>query len=123
MIPGRDGPGGGWSTTGRLGPGGLHSLHVVAVMKLERNWRERTVKLRAHSPNPRAGESVQDIALRDPDSCVIGEIVRGHLTEFLERASDDSDGQTVPAFVQRELKARSECGDFVHGFFRLQCDS
>jgi hypothetical protein len=63
------------------------------------------------------------IAPRDPDSCVITELVRDPFAEFLERACDDTDGQTVPAFVQRALKALSECGEFVAGFLRLRCDS
>jgi hypothetical protein len=49
-----------------------------------------------------------DIAPQDPESCVIGEIIRAHLHEFLEQATNDSDGQTIPAFVQRELRALSQ---------------
>ncbi|MFT5434886.1 MAG: hypothetical protein ACI9OJ_005602 [Myxococcota bacterium] len=57
-----------------------------------------------------------DIAPRDPDSCVISEIVRGHLAEFLKRVRDDTHGQTIPDFVQRELRALSRCSDFTQGF-------
>jgi ribosomal protein S27E len=65
--------------------------------------------------------SPHDIAPRDPDSCVVSDIVRSHLAEFLERVSCDTDDQSIPAFVQRELKALSECGDFTRGFLRLRC--
>lgn len=66
-------------------------------------------------------DSAHDIAPREPDSRVIAEIGRDHLTEFLERASGNtrSPDHRVLRFVQRELNALSECGELFDGFLRL----
>lgn len=56
-----------------------------------------------------------------PGNGVLGDLVRDHLDELLDRVAEDTSGRTLPAFAVRELRRLSECSDFVHGFARYRC--
>ena len=56
-----------------------------------------------------------DIAPRDSETCVIADLLRYNLDDFLTQASEGSDSGPLPGFVERELRAISQCGDFVRG--------
>jgi hypothetical protein len=58
---------------------------------------------------------------RDPNDCVVQQVLRRHLDEFLARVREEADRE-LPAFVVHQLRALSTCGDFTHGFIRLRCD-
>jgi hypothetical protein len=49
-------------------------------------------------------------------------LVREHLAEFLEHASDTYE-RGLPRYVVGELEAYLRCGVFAHGFIRCHCDA
>jgi hypothetical protein len=64
-----------------------------------------------------------DVARRDPSRSVVNRVLREHLETFLARFVDTHGGRTLPAHVERELRAAITCGDLAHGFWRVRCQS
>jgi hypothetical protein len=60
-------------------------------------------------------------ARRIAEDTVLYETVRCQLETFLARAQ--TSGRSVPAFVERELRAVLQCGILAHGFVRVRCDA
>lgn len=56
------------------------------------------------------------------DSTLV-QILRTHLDEFLERTEGGDPDWSLPRFVERQLRAMVDCGDFTKGFVRLECCS
>lgn len=57
---------------------------------------------------------------RDPQDSPLVRVLRAHLDDFLERVRGEAGG--LPAFVERQLRALIDCGDFCRGFLRAECD-
>jgi len=57
---------------------------------------------------------------RDPQESVLVSVLEEHLDAFLQQVRDDTE-RSLPAFVERELRAIAACGDFTRGFLRLRC--
>jgi hypothetical protein len=60
---------------------------------------------------------------RRTQNTTVVRVLKDHLDEFIARASDDSSQWRLPAFVADRLQAMTRCGDFLHGFVRLECTS
>ncbi len=64
---------------------------------------------------------------RRPEATALYQIVQQHLQTFCARVAaataGDTDHQTLPAFVERELRAFLSCGVLARGFCRLHCDA
>ena len=58
-------------------------------------------------------------ARRVPEETILYDTVRDQLETFLGCA--EAAGRSVPAFVERELRAYLKCGILAHGFVRLEC--
>ncbi|MEZ6018357.1 MAG: transposase zinc-binding domain-containing protein, partial [Planctomycetota bacterium] len=58
---------------------------------------------------------------RDPSRSVVNRVLREHLETFLLRLTDEHGGRSLPAYVERELRAVIACGDVAHGFCRVRC--
>jgi hypothetical protein len=57
---------------------------------------------------------------RRPHETVLYRLVREHLGEFLQHASDTYVGP-LPKYVESEFRKYLECGDFARGFVHVQC--
>ncbi len=57
---------------------------------------------------------------RDTQNSVLVGLLREHLDAFVLHSCADG-GPGLPAFVERQLRAMIECGDFTRGFVRLEC--
>jgi hypothetical protein len=55
------------------------------------------------------------------DSAIV-RVLREHLDELLEKVEADAD-RRLPAFVVKQLRAISSCGDFLRGSARFECSS
>ena len=64
-----------------------------------------------------------DVPRRDPSRSVVNRVLREHLETFLARFVDAHGGRTLPAHVERELRAAITCRDLAHGFWRVRCPS
>jgi hypothetical protein len=64
---------------------------------------------------------VHDVVRRDPSRSVVNRILRAHVETFLARYVDEHGGRSLPAYVERELRAAIACGDLAHGFCRVHC--
>ena len=60
---------------------------------------------------------------RDPSCSVVNRVLREHLGTLLARFVDAHGGRTLPAHVERELRAAVTRGEFVHGFWRVRRQS
>jgi hypothetical protein len=65
-------------------------------------------------------ESANDYRSRNPEDNPLYGIVSEHLETFLSRRYER--GQTVPHFVERELRSFLDCGVLANGFLRVHCD-
>ncbi len=70
----------------------------------------------------RLAMSMQPYQPRDTQDSVLVTLLRDHLDAFVESTQADG-GSGLPAFVERQLRAMTECGDLTHGFVRLECSS
>src|SRR5262249_23835407 len=59
---------------------------------------------------------------RSTAETVLHEVVRTHLTRFLDETAAATDGAGVPRFIERELRDFLDCGDLRRGFCRIRCD-
>lgn len=60
---------------------------------------------------------------RDPEGKVLFRVVRDYLEDFLGLARERSpEGNSVPDFVEDELRRFLECGSLAKGFARLKCE-
>ena len=59
-------------------------------------------------------------APRRPSETVLHGLVKEHLEEFLAHARENYAGP-LPKYVERELQAYLECGDFSKGFALVHC--
>lgn len=60
---------------------------------------------------------------RVPGDSTIVRVLEYHLDDFLEGVHQGDPGWSVPAFVERELRAIIECGDYTRGFVLLKCST
>ena len=60
---------------------------------------------------------------RETQSSDLVRVLRQHLDEFVERTQGEDPDWGLPRFVERQLRAICECGDFTRGFLRLECSS
>jgi len=67
------------------------------------------------------GHGVVAVVRRDPSRSVVNRVLRAHLETFLNRFTDEHGGRSLPAYVERELRAVIACGDMAHGFCRVRC--
>ncbi len=59
---------------------------------------------------------------RRPEDTVLHEVVREHLSTFLEEArARDPDGRGVPKYVSQALQRYLDCGILQKGFARVRC--
>jgi hypothetical protein len=59
---------------------------------------------------------------REPEKTLLHTVVREHLESFLAQARErSSHGRGLPAFVERELRAYTDCGLLARGFARVRC--
>ncbi len=65
--------------------------------------------------------SPRAFAARDPETSLLACLLRDQLDDFIARCDDDQ--RSLPAFVQRQLRAITTCGDLTYGFVRLECTS
>ncbi len=60
-------------------------------------------------------------ARRHPEKTVLYRVLQNELTTFLAEA--ESNGTSVPRFVERDLRRFLNCGILQHGFYRVECRS
>ena len=60
---------------------------------------------------------------REPSDSVIARLLDEHLDDFLEGVHQGDPDWRVPAFVERDLRAITTCGDYTRGFVFLKCGS
>ena len=72
-----------------------------------------------------AATASQPYTPRDPGNSVIAKVLEYHLDDFLEgvhlNGGDGDPNWSVPTFVERELRAIMDCGDYTKGFVLLKC--
>jgi len=76
---------------------------------------------RTVGPDDLPGHGVLAVVRRDPSRSVVNRVLRAHLETFLVRYTDEHGGRSLPAYVERELRAVITCGDIAHGFCRVRC--
>jgi hypothetical protein len=59
---------------------------------------------------------------REPGDSVLARLLDQHLDDFLEGVHQGEPAWRVPVFVERELRAIVDCGDYTKGFVLLACD-
>ena len=60
---------------------------------------------------------------RRPERGVLHRVVSEYVETFLaDRRAADPDGQGVPRFIEKGLRAFVRCGQLAHGFARFRCD-
>jgi hypothetical protein len=64
-----------------------------------------------------------DYRPRNTQGAVLVEVLNEHLDDFVARAGGDAPDWRLPGFVEDQLRAMTRCGDFLHGFVRLECTS
>ena len=58
---------------------------------------------------------------RDAEHAVLSRVIAEHLEAFLETARRNTDGLSLPEFVEQEFRDFLTCGVLAHGFARLRC--
>jgi len=77
-----------------------------------------TAVFSAHPPRPPVARAYTP---REPGESALVVLLRDHLEAFLEAAQADDPEWSLPAFVERQLRAVIACGDPSFGFVRLEC--
>jgi uncharacterized Zn finger protein (UPF0148 family) len=59
---------------------------------------------------------------RRPAETALYQVVQKHFETFRALCQDDWEGQSMPAYAEREFRRYLECGILAHGFVRARCD-
>jgi hypothetical protein len=62
-----------------------------------------------------------DYRPRDAEHAVLYRVIDEHLDAFLEAATRQADGASLPDFVEQEFRAFLTRGVLAYGFARLRC--
>ncbi len=68
-----------------------------------------------------ASESTVRRRCREPERGVLHRVLLAQIETFVERTQSPDSGQSLPRFVERELRRYLECGLLAHGFARVHC--
>jgi hypothetical protein len=71
--------------------------------------------------SPAMSLSAAEYRPRDAEHAVLSRVVAEHLEACLETARRNTDGLSLPEFVEQEFRDFLTCGVLAHGFARLRC--